>query len=121
MEVYINRGAAGKESKAFVGRMSDEKALDMAAKVVSEGFVFGVRNAFSATAEPQQRSNGIGRIWIDDLGVSPQSQSRSAKEARRRRTCASVATTGLRGKTGYEENTIRISTSLHRVMVCSFC
>ena len=42
MEVNISRGAAGKESKAFVGRMSDEKALEMAAKVVSEGFVFSV-------------------------------------------------------------------------------
>ena len=42
MEVYISRGAAGKESTAFVGRMSDEKALEMAAKVVSEGFVFSV-------------------------------------------------------------------------------
>ena len=42
MEVFITRGAAGKESKAFVGRISDEKALEMATRLVSEGFVFSV-------------------------------------------------------------------------------
>eukprot|EP00210_Caulerpa_lentillifera_P002513 g2410.t1 len=42
MEVYITRGAEGKESRAFVGAISDEKAMDLAAKVVSEGFVFTV-------------------------------------------------------------------------------
>lgn len=42
MEVYITRGAAGKESKAFVGRISDEKALEMATRLVSEGFIFSV-------------------------------------------------------------------------------
>lgn len=47
MEVYITRGAEGKESRAFVGAISDEKAMDLAAKVVSEGFVFTVSFLFS--------------------------------------------------------------------------
>ncbi|GMH36064.1 hypothetical protein BSKO_03932 [Bryopsis sp. KO-2023] len=41
-EVWVSRGAEGKDSKAFVGAMTDEKALEMASKVVSEGFVFTV-------------------------------------------------------------------------------
>lgn len=41
-EVRISRGAEGKEGKAFVGSMTDERALEMASKVVSEGFVFVV-------------------------------------------------------------------------------
>lgn len=41
-EIRISRGAEGKEGKAFVGSMTDEKALEMASKVVSEGFVFAV-------------------------------------------------------------------------------
>lgn len=46
MEVFITRGAEGKESRAFVGAISDEKAMDLAAKVVSEGFVFTVSLLF---------------------------------------------------------------------------
>uniref|UniRef100_A0A061RKP9 Uncharacterized protein n=1 Tax=Tetraselmis sp. GSL018 TaxID=582737 RepID=A0A061RKP9_9CHLO len=38
-EVSVTRGAEGKEGKAFVGMMTEEKALDLAAKIVSEGFV----------------------------------------------------------------------------------
>lgn len=42
MEVGINRGAEGKTSRAFVGDMSEEKALQLASKVVSEGFLYTI-------------------------------------------------------------------------------
>lgn len=42
LEVGINRGAEGKTGKAFVGSMSEEKAVELAGKVVSEGFLYGV-------------------------------------------------------------------------------
>ena len=42
VEVGISRAAEGKVGKFFVGNMSDERALELASKVVSEGFVFGV-------------------------------------------------------------------------------
>lgn len=42
IEVGISRSAEGKIGKFFVGDMSDEHALQLASKVVSEGFVFGV-------------------------------------------------------------------------------
>lgn len=42
LEVYINRGAEGKVGRAFVGEMSEEKAVQLASKVASEGFVYTV-------------------------------------------------------------------------------
>eukprot|EP00192_Tetraselmis_astigmatica_P014898 CAMPEP_0117668298 /NCGR_PEP_ID=MMETSP0804-20121206/11467_1 /TAXON_ID=1074897 /ORGANISM="Tetraselmis astigmatica, Strain CCMP880" /LENGTH=175 /DNA_ID=CAMNT_0005476165 /DNA_START=252 /DNA_END=779 /DNA_ORIENTATION=+ len=42
VEVRITRGAEGKEGKAFVGQMTEEKAMELASKLVSEGFVFSV-------------------------------------------------------------------------------
>mmetsp|Transcript_27553 Transcript_27553/g.49137 ORF Transcript_27553/g.49137 Transcript_27553/m.49137 type:complete len:174 (-) Transcript_27553:225-746(-) len=39
-EVRVTRGAEGKEGKAFVGTMTEEKALDLASKIVSEGFIY---------------------------------------------------------------------------------
>ncbi|GAB4813002.1 hypothetical protein N2152v2_000048 [Parachlorella kessleri] len=42
LEVSINRGAEGKAGRAFVGEMSDEKALQLASRIVSEGFVYAV-------------------------------------------------------------------------------
>lgn len=64
LEVRITRGADGKEGKAFVGKMTEDKAIEYAGKVVSEGFVYAVGTgksfqplkppcqiAFSATIE----------------------------------------------------------------------
>jgi hypothetical protein len=42
MDVRVTRGAEGKGGRVFVGDMSEEKALQLASKVVSEGFVYGV-------------------------------------------------------------------------------
>mmetsp|Transcript_31258 Transcript_31258/g.79716 ORF Transcript_31258/g.79716 Transcript_31258/m.79716 type:complete len:188 (-) Transcript_31258:359-922(-) len=42
LEVLITRGAEGKGGKVFVGDMTEEKSLELASKLVSEGFVFFV-------------------------------------------------------------------------------
>ncbi len=42
IDVTINRRVEGKSGKAFVGEMQEEQALELAAKVASEGFVFAV-------------------------------------------------------------------------------
>eukprot|EP00198_Chlamydomonas_reinhardtii_P002667 XP_001692003.1 predicted protein [Chlamydomonas reinhardtii] len=39
-EVYITRGAEGRSGKAFVGAMTEEKSVELASKIASEGFVF---------------------------------------------------------------------------------
>ena len=42
-EVAINRGAEGKVGKVFVGDITEERAVELASKFVSEGFLFMVQ------------------------------------------------------------------------------
>lgn len=46
-EVTITRMSEGKTNRLFVGNMSDDKALELASKIVSEGFVFSVISCLS--------------------------------------------------------------------------
>ena len=39
-EVRVNRGAEGKSAKVFVGQLSEENALELAGKVISESFIW---------------------------------------------------------------------------------
>lgn len=41
-EVWVTRAADGKTGKAYVGEMTEEKSIELASKLASEGFVFGV-------------------------------------------------------------------------------
>lgn len=43
LDVRVNRGAEGKSAKVFVGDLSEENALELAGKVISETFVWLVR------------------------------------------------------------------------------
>ena len=43
LDVRVNRGAEGKSAKVFVGDLSEENALELAGKVISESFVWLVR------------------------------------------------------------------------------
>ena len=43
----ITRMSEGKTNRLFVGNMSDDKALELASKIVSEGFVFSVISCLS--------------------------------------------------------------------------
>jgi hypothetical protein len=45
VEVGITRRAEGKEGPAFIGVMTEEKSVELASKIASEGFVFAVRRA----------------------------------------------------------------------------
>ncbi|GBF91036.1 hypothetical protein Rsub_03891 [Raphidocelis subcapitata] len=40
MEVAITRRAEGREGKAFIGSMTEEKSVELASKIASEAFVF---------------------------------------------------------------------------------
>ena len=42
IEIWITRSADGKTGKAFVGDLTEDKSIEMASKLASEGFVFGV-------------------------------------------------------------------------------
>ena len=44
-DVAITRGAEGKSSRVFVGDISEEHAVELASKFVSESFIFAVRSA----------------------------------------------------------------------------
>ena len=45
MEVTITRMSEGKTSRLFVGNMSDDKAMELASKIASEGFIFSVSSS----------------------------------------------------------------------------
>jgi hypothetical protein len=42
-EVVVTRKAEGKEGKAFIGNMTEEKSVELASKIASESFLFAVR------------------------------------------------------------------------------
>lgn len=42
IEIAISRGAEGKTGRAFVGTMTEERALESAGKIASESFIFAV-------------------------------------------------------------------------------
>jgi hypothetical protein len=50
MDVKVNRGVEGRGGRAFVGDLTEEKAMELAGKVVSEGFVYTVRDYLSLGA-----------------------------------------------------------------------
>lgn len=41
-EVMVTRKAEGKEGKAFIGSMTEEKSVELASKIASESFLFAV-------------------------------------------------------------------------------
>ena len=48
LEVRVNRGAEGKVAKVFVGDLSEENALELAGKVISESFIWLVSAFYSS-------------------------------------------------------------------------
>jgi len=42
-EIMITRKAEGKEGRAFIGAMTEEKSVELASKIASESFLFAVR------------------------------------------------------------------------------
>lgn len=41
-EVMVTRKAEGKEGRAFIGSMTEEKSVELASKIASESFLFAV-------------------------------------------------------------------------------
>ncbi|DBA76379.1 hypothetical protein WJX77_005390 [Trebouxia sp. C0004] len=66
IEVGISRAAEGKVGKFFVGNMSDERALELASKVVSEGFVFGVGVTVIAWEYERQHKKDLDKKAKED-------------------------------------------------------
>lgn len=71
-EVRVNRGAEGKSAKVFVGQLSEENALELAGKVISESFLWLVSHlsahlpgaitapeAFTIPLEPYAKDKAI--------------------------------------------------------------
>lgn len=84
MEVGISRRAEGKEGPAFIGAMTEEKSVELASKIASEGFVFAI-GALLVFAEYNRTSKKEARKVA---------RERAAREVRRGR--------GKRGKRGRE-------------------
>ncbi|GAX82960.1 hypothetical protein CEUSTIGMA_g10387.t1 [Chlamydomonas eustigma] len=61
LEVLITRSADGKTGRAFVGSMTEEKSIEMASKLASEGFVFTVGIAIVAFEYERQRVKEIDK------------------------------------------------------------
>ncbi len=55
LEILITRGAEGRTGKVFVAEMTEEKSLELASKLVSEGFVFFVRRSRATDGEDEAR------------------------------------------------------------------
>lgn len=47
-EVMVTRKAEGKEGRAFIGSMTEEKSVELASKIASESFLFAVSHGVAA-------------------------------------------------------------------------
>eukprot|EP00873_Tetraselmis_striata_P006909 jgi/Tetstr1/427173/TSEL_017361.t1 len=65
-EVRLTRGAEGKEGKAFVGEMTEDKALELASKIVSEGFVYTFGASILAYEYMSSRKKDIAKAIANE-------------------------------------------------------
>lgn len=72
IEVFITRGAEGRGGKVFVGDMTEDKSIELASKLVSEGFVFSVSGLGALVCEPPQqgRPSTCGSTSLSDALLS---------------------------------------------------
>ena len=61
LEVRVNRGAEGKVAKVFVGDLSEENALELAGKVISESFIWLVSASYSCLV---QAAASQLKLWL---------------------------------------------------------
>eukprot|EP00884_Botryococcus_braunii_P009205 jgi/Botrbrau1/18286/Bobra.0179s0017.1 len=60
LDVGVSRGAEGSSGRAFVGELTEDKAVELAGKVVSEGFVYTVAiGLLGLEVARQTRNDGI--------------------------------------------------------------
>ena len=55
LDVRVTRGAEGKSGRVFVGDMSEDNAVQLASKAVSEGFIYGVSSKHVCHGEPTMK------------------------------------------------------------------
>jgi len=75
-EVTVSRRAEGKEGRAFIGEMTEERGVELASKLASEGFVFAV---------------GAGLVGLEYERTRRKEEGRRRAEAERARAAAAAA------------------------------
>ena len=83
MEVGITRGAEGKTGRAFVANMTEEKAVELASKVASEGFIYGVSWRQHSACSGKLQGRQHGRCGVLGSAASGTPGSRCAVNWRR--------------------------------------
>lgn len=76
VEVTVARRADGKEGRAFIGEMTEERGVELASKLASEGFVFAV---------------GAGLVGLEYERNRRKEEAKKRDEAAARRRAAAVA------------------------------
>jgi hypothetical protein len=76
VEVTVARRADGKEGKAFIGEMTEERGVELASKLASEGFVFAV---------------GAGLVGLEYERNRRKEEAKKRDEAEARRRAQAVA------------------------------
>eukprot|EP01023_Acetabularia_acetabulum_P018499 TRINITY_DN19335_c0_g1_i4.p2 TRINITY_DN19335_c0_g1~~TRINITY_DN19335_c0_g1_i4.p2 ORF type:complete len:184 (-),score=23.26 TRINITY_DN19335_c0_g1_i4:163-666(-) len=67
LEVAISRGAEGKTGKVFVADIKEEKAVELASKVVSEGFIFTIGVILLAWEYQRSRQKELDKRLKEEL------------------------------------------------------
>eukprot|EP01024_Parvocaulis_polyphysoides_P038030 TRINITY_DN34017_c0_g4_i1.p4 TRINITY_DN34017_c0_g4~~TRINITY_DN34017_c0_g4_i1.p4 ORF type:complete len:170 (+),score=16.58 TRINITY_DN34017_c0_g4_i1:56-565(+) len=67
LEVAISRGAEGKTEKVFIADMQEDKAVELASKVVSEGFIFSVGVLLLAWEYQRSRAKELEKRIREEL------------------------------------------------------
>jgi optic atrophy 3 protein len=75
-EVTVSRRAEGKEGRAFIGEMTEERGVELASKIASEGFVFAV---------------GAGLVGLEYERTRRKEEAKKRDELAARRRAAAVA------------------------------
>lgn len=100
MEVGITRGAEGRTGKAFVASMTEEKAMELASKVVSEGFLYGM---------------GVVLLGVELHRKNKEDAVKKEKEAAERQAIRDLHERHLRAEKDLREELRTIAKQLHGV------
>jgi hypothetical protein len=65
-EIGVTRRAEGKEGSAFIGAMTEERSVELASKLVSEGFVFAFGAVLVLAEYERNRRQGLAKQRRDE-------------------------------------------------------
>ncbi|KAL4425339.1 hypothetical protein ABPG75_009355 [Micractinium tetrahymenae] len=100
MEVGITRGAEGKTGRAFVATMSDERAVELASKVASEGFIYGM---------------GVALVAVEINRKNKEDAAKKEKEAAEKQAIRELHERHLSAEKELREQLQRVGRQLERV------